>query len=36
MTTRSDPYVCGYSDKVYPVPSLARDCEARHEKAPTD
>ena len=27
-----DPWVCGYCEKRYPIPVMARDCEARHEE----
>lgn len=29
---RPDLWLCGYCGKFYPVPSLARSCEARHEE----
>lgn len=29
---RADDWVCGYCGKFYVVPSLARDCERKHEQ----
>ena len=29
--THDDQWTCGYCGSTYVVPSLARDCETRHE-----
>jgi hypothetical protein len=32
MSEQPDPYQCAGCGTEYPVPSLARDCEQRHEQ----